>query len=136
MQPEQITLIETSFAKVVPIADAAAGLLYGRLFELDPSLRPLFKGDMEEQGRKLMRMIGIVVTNLTRLETIIVALRRMGEKHATYGVREQHYGTVAQALLWTLAQGLGEHWNPALEEAWTAAYTTLSGVMIEAARAA
>lgn len=136
MTPEQVKLVQESFAKVEPIADTAAGLFYGRLFELDPSLRPMFTGDMDEQGRKLMRMISIVVNNLTRLDTIVVAIKRLGEKHVGYGVRDEHYGTVAQALLWTLGQGLGEHWNPAVEEAWTVAYTTLAGVMQAAAQEA
>lgn len=136
MTPEQVQLVQTSFAKVEPIAETAAGLFYTRLFELDPSLRPMFTGDMDEQGRKLMRMIGIVVNNLTRLETIVVAITRLGEKHATYGVKDQDYATVAEALLWTLEKGLGADWNPTLAEAWTVAYTTLAGVMQDAARAA
>lgn len=134
MTPEQIHLVQNSFAKVEPIAETAAGLFYGRLFELDPSLRLMFTGDMEEQGRKLMRMISIVVNNLTRLETIVVAITRLGEKHVAYGVQEHHYTTVAEALLWTLEKGLSEHWNASVKEAWTVAYTTLAGVMIEAGK--
>jgi len=136
MTPEQVRLVQSTFAQVEPIAETAADLFYTRLFTLDPSLRPMFTGDMEEQGRKLMRMIGIVVNNLTRLETILIAITRLGQKHVTYGVQDQHYDTVAQALLWTLEQGLGDSWNPETQEAWTVAYTTLAGVMRDAAAAA
>lgn len=134
MTPHQIDLVQTSFAKIAPIAETAADLFYTRLFEVDPSLRPLFTGDMTEQGRKLMRMISIVVTNLTRLESVAAAVANLGRKHATWGVTEAHYGTVAGALLWTLEQGLGEHWDDEVRDAWVAAYTILSGVMIDAAR--
>lgn len=132
MTPDQVQLVQDSFAKVEPIADDAAALFYGRLFELDPSLRPLFQGDLTEQGRKLMRMIGIVVNNLTRLHGVMAAITNLGRKHVEYGVRPQHYDTVAQALLWTLERGLGAHWNAELKEAWTTAYGTLAGAMIEA----
>lgn len=136
MTPEQVRLVQTTFAQVEPIAETAADLFYTRLFALDPSLRPMFTGDMTEQGQKLMRMIGIVVNNLTRLETILVAITRLGQKHVTYGVQDQHYDTVASALLWTLEQGLGDSWNAEVAEAWTVAYTTLAGVMRDAASAA
>lgn len=136
MTPEQVRLVQSTFAQVEPIAETAADLFYTRLFALDPSLRPMFTGDMTEQGQKLMRMIGIVVNNLTRLETILVAITRLGQKHVTYGVQDQHYDTVAAALLWTLEQGLGDSWNAEVAEAWTVAYTTLAGVMKDAASAA
>ena len=90
-----------------PIADTAAELFYGKLFSLDPSLKPLFKGDIKQQGRKLMSMIGTAVSGLTRLEQIVPAVQALGVRHAGYGVQPAHYGTVATALLWTLEQGLG-----------------------------
>jgi hemoglobin-like flavoprotein len=133
MTPENQRLVRGSFAKVAPIAPAAAAMFYDRLFALDPSLRPLFKGDMQEQGRKLMAMIGTAVANLDRLETILPAVQDLGRRHATYGVQPAHYDTVATALLWTLEQGLGPDFTPATRDAWVEAYTTLAGVMIEAA---
>lgn len=136
MTPHQIELVQESFAKVAPISETAASLFYGKLFELDPSLRPMFTGDIEEQGRKLMRMLSIVVNNLTRLDGIIAAVKRLGEKHVGYGVKDAHYATVATALLWTLEQGLGDAFTPEVKEAWVEAYTLLSGVMMDAARSA
>src|SRR3978361_1919263 len=112
MTPENQTLVRESFAKVVPIAPQAAALFYDRLFSLDPSLRPLFKGDMNEQGRKLMAMIGTAVANLGQLDRIVPAVQGLGRKHVTYGVRPDHYDTVGAALLWTLGQGLGDAFTP------------------------
>lgn len=133
MTPEQIALVQESFKKVVPIKDAAAGMFYDRLFTLDPSLIPLFKGDMAEQGRKLMAMLGTAVTGLTKLESIVPALEALGQRHGEYGVQSSHYGTVAEALLWTLEQGLGDAFTDDVREAWVAAYGILSSTMIAAA---
>ena len=88
MTPEAQRLVRESFAKVAPIAPAAAAMFYDRLFELDPALRPLFKGDMAEQGRKLMSMIGVAVANLGKLDVILPAVRDLGRRHAGYGVRQ------------------------------------------------
>lgn len=133
---EQISMIRDSWEKVVPIADQAAALFYGRLFELDPALRPMFKGDMTEQGKKLMQMIGVAVDNLDKLDEIVPAIQEMGVRHLGYGVKNSHYDTVGEALLWTLGQGLGDAFTPQLKMAWTDVYTLLAGTMKDAAREA
>lgn len=129
MTPEQIALVQGTWAKVVPIKDTAAELFYGRLFELDPSLRALFKGDMKEQGRKLMAMINVAVAALDKLDTIVPAVKDLGRRHSGYGVKPQDYGTVATALLWTLEKGLGDAFTPAVKEAWTGTYMVLAQTM-------
>lgn len=129
MSPTQIDLVQTTFADVKPIAATAAELFYGRLFTLDPALRPLFKGDMQRQGELLMTMIGAAVRGLSNLEALAPVVRQMGARHAGYGVRAEHYQTVGAALLWTLEQGLGPKFTPAVREAWAAAYELLAEVM-------
>jgi hemoglobin-like flavoprotein len=129
MNIQQIALVQASFAQVAPIADQAAVLFYGRLFELDPSLRPLFRGDMSEQRRKLMTMLTVVVNGLTRLEALVPAVQGLGRRHAAYGIAGSHFDTVGAALLWTLGQGLGEAFTSEVEAAWTAAYTVLAQTM-------
>ena len=135
MTPTQVGLIRESWAAVEPIADAAAGLFYGQLFELDPTLERLFRGtDMARQRQVLMGTLAVVVKTLDRIEELLPAVEALGRRHAGYGVRESHYATVGAALLWTLEQGLGEAFTPAVREAWTAAYGTLASVRIEAAK--
>jgi hemoglobin-like flavoprotein len=136
MTPKQIELVQGSWNKVLPIADTAAELFYGKLFSLDPSLKPLFKGDIKEQGRKLMSMIGTAVNGLTRLDEIVPAVQALGVRHANYGVKPAHYGTVAAALLWTLEKGLGEAFTPEMKESWVGAYTVLAKTMQDAAATA
>jgi hemoglobin-like flavoprotein len=129
MNSEQIEIVQASFTQVQPIAVDAARLFYSRLFEIDPSLRPMFRGDMDEQGRKLMQMIGVAVGSLRRLEQVLPAVEDLGRRHAGYGVRDEHYATVAAALLWTLEQGLGEAFTPEVRDAWAAMYELVSSAM-------
>jgi hemoglobin-like flavoprotein len=130
MTPDQIALVQDSFKKVVPIADVAADLFYGRLFEIAPEVKPMFRGDIKEQGRKLMATLGVVVTGLTKLETVLPAASALAKKHVDYGVKAEDYTPVGAALLWTLEKGLGDAWTPELAGAWGTAYGTLSNFMI------
>lgn len=134
MTPAQISLVETSFAMVAPLATPAAAAFYERLFELDPALRPLFRNaDLVVQGRKLMQAIGFVATNLRVPDQLLPAVIALGERHGTYGVQPAHYDTVATALLDVLQDGLGAAFTPELREAWAAAYALLAETMIAAA---
>jgi hemoglobin-like flavoprotein len=136
MNENQIQLVQESFEQVKPIADVAADLFYGRLFELDPNLRPLFKGNLSEQKQKLVATLAFAVAGLNRPEKILPTVRQLGTRHAGYGVQEGHYQTVGAALLWTLGQGLGEHFTPQVEEAWTAVYSLLAQTMQEGSNGA
>jgi hemoglobin-like flavoprotein len=136
MTPTEIAHVRESFALVRPIAATAAALFYGRLFALDPALRPLFRRDMEEQGRMLMQVIGVAVASLDRIETLVPTLKDMGRRHAGYGVQDSHYDTVGAALLWTLEQGLDDAFTPPVREAWTTVYGLLAQTMQSGALAA
>ena len=134
MTPTDVDLIRSSWTGVEPIADTAAGLFYDRLFALDPAIERLFRRtDMAGQRKILMQTLTVVVKSLDKLDQIVPAVQALGRRHAGYGVREPHYATVGEALLWTLEQGLGEAFTSDVRAAWTTAYTTLATVMIEAA---
>ena len=133
MTPRQIELVQSSFAKVVPISDQAAAMFYARLFELAPGVRALFKGDMVEQGRKLMAMLGSVARLLNKLDDLVPVAQRLAERHVAYGAEPAHYAVVGAALIDTLDKGLGAEFTPEVREAWETAYGTLSKVMIAAA---
>src|SRR5262249_28238363 len=121
MDAAQIAVVQSTFDKVRPLSDTTAEMFYTRLFELDSSVQALFKGDMKAQGRKLMHMIGLAVSGLNRLETLVPAVQDLGTRHVDYGVKHEHYDTVGAALLWTLEQGLGEDFTPEVKEAWAEA---------------
>jgi len=130
MTPDQITLVQSSLPSILAIREAAAALFYDRLFEIDPTTRPLFSGiDMSQQGTKLMAAIAMVVGSLRRLETVERDIQKLAQRHVTYGVTSSHYESVGAALLWTLEKGLGSAFTPELRAAWTAAYGTLSHAM-------
>ena len=136
MTPAQIQLVQSSFAKVLPIAQVAADLFYARLFEIDPSLKPLFKGDLKRQGQMLMSMIASAVRGLSNPDGLIPVLRSLGQRHAAYGVTDAHYATVATALIWTFEQGMGADFAPQVREAWVAAYELMADTMMQSAREA
>lgn len=136
MTPEQISLVQESWAKVTPIAETAARLFYDRLFEIAPEVKPYFKGDIKEQGPKLMAMINTAIIALTDLDSIVPAIQAMGKRHAGYGVKPEDYDSVGEALIWTLQQGLGDLFTAETEAAWTTVYGLLATTMKDAAYAA
>ncbi len=136
MTQDDVVLVQTSFQKVVPIADTAADLFYDRLFAIAPDVRAMFPDDMKDQKKKLIAMLATAVNNLHRVDTIVPAVEDLGKRHLAYGVSPQHYEPVGAALLWTLEQGLGDDFTPPLKAAWTEAYLTLAGVMQAAAATA
>ena len=133
MTESDIRLVRASFAKVVPIAPAAAALFYARLFELAPATRPLFRGDLQEQGTKLMAMLATVVASLDRLDDLVPVAQQLARRHLGYGAQPAHYRVVGEALVDTLAKGLGDDFDAETRAAWLAAYDALSSVMIAAA---
>jgi hemoglobin-like flavoprotein len=136
MTPNQIDLVQRSWAQVAPMEEAAVLMCYDRLFFMDPSLRMLFRGDLKQQSRKVFAMISFIVSGLTRLQETMPLVQAMGRRHAGYGVRDEHYDTVGAALLWTLEQGLGSAFTLAVREAWTAALGGLASTMKDAAKMA
>jgi|GEM_PF-286614 len=135
MTPKQISLVQETWAKVKPIAPQAADIFYNTLFEMDPSLKPLFKNNMTEQGNKLMTMLDTAVKLLNSPDKLIPAVEKLGVRHVDYGVTAAHYDTVGAALLKTLEAGLGDAFTPTVKKAWTAVYTVLAKTMITAADA-
>ena len=134
MTPEQKTLVQDTFALVVPIAEDAAALFYDRLFQLDPGLRGLFHTDMRDQGRKLMQMLAIAVNSLDDLQKLVPALHALGRRHVAYGVTARSFEVVGEALLWTLEQGLGPSFTVEVRDAWAAVYQIVADTMLDGMR--
>lgn len=134
MSPETIALVQASWQKVAAISDQAGPLFYQNLFNHDPSVKTLFKGDIIAQSHRLMEMIGIAVSNLDSIETLIPVLQNLARRHVSYGVQESHYQSVGYALIQTLAQGLGDDFTYELREAWLEVYTLIAHVMITATK--
>lgn len=131
--PDEVSLVQSSWAKVAPMSDAAADLFYGKLFELDPSLKQLFPADMAEQKKKLMQTLAFCVNGLNDLGEIVPAVTSLGKRHVDYKVRDDHYPTVGAALLWTLGEGLGDDFTEQAKAAWAKVYGVLSSTMQTAA---
>lgn len=137
MSPDQKALVQETWHQIAPIADTAASLFYGRLFVIDPSTRPLFAGvDLEKQRQKLIHVLNVVVGALDRIEELVPTIADLGRRHVGYGVRDAHYDSVGEALLWTLEQGLGHAWTAEVKAACAAAYANTAGSGFVAAPAA
>lgn len=133
MTPEQVMLVKRSWEQVLEIQHQAAALFYQRLITIAPDVRPMFTRDLAAQGSMLMATLNAVVSSLDRLEPMLPAVRNLARRHVPWGVKPEHYDAVGEALLWTLAEGLGPAFTAPVCRAWTAAYATLATVMKEAA---
>jgi hemoglobin-like flavoprotein len=115
-------------------SDQVAALFYERLFALDPSLKTLFKGDFQEQRRKLMHMFSLLIARLDNLSAIVPLLQNLGRNHAaSYGVMQEHYDEVGKALLWALEKQLQKRFTPEVKAAWTDVYQLIATIAVEAA---
>jgi hemoglobin-like flavoprotein len=132
----QKTLVQATFSAIAPLADDVALMFYSRLFEIDPSLRRMFREDMAEQRKKLMQMLTAAVKGLDHLEQLVPAVQELGRRHAIYGVRDFHYETVGAALLWTLQKTLGTSFTADARQAWATVYGLLATTMKRAAHEA
>jgi hemoglobin-like flavoprotein len=135
LTPRQKAVVEDTFLAVAPQAEAAAMMFYLRLFKIAPALRPLFRRPLDEQGRKLMQTLTLAVSSLNRLEDLQEPLARLGARHAGYGVRDEHYAVVGEALLWTLREALGTRFDKFAHEAWAALFHAVAGMMREGVEA-
>lgn len=133
MTPNEIACVKAGWAKLIPIAEQAASLFYSRLFATHPELRLLFKGDMDEQGRRIMGMIHSTVMALDDPAAMAPRLRASGARHASYGVKREDYDKMGDALLWTLEQLLGQDFTPESRAAWVSVYQDLARTMREGA---
>jgi hemoglobin-like flavoprotein len=134
MTNQQIDHVKSTWGMVASLdTEMVGGLFYNRLFEIAPQIRGMFRAPIPEQSKKLLTMIGYVINKLDKLDDIIDEVAKLAQRHVQYGVKAEHYGIVAEALLWTLEKGLGEHWTDEVKESWVLCYTTLAGAMIAAA---
>jgi hemoglobin-like flavoprotein len=133
MTPEQIKIIKLTFAQAMNNKDTVGKMFYDRLFEIAPDTRLMFTGDMEAQSRKLMDTLALAVGMLRDMPTLVATLEALAKRHVDYGVRDEHYDTVGQALLWTLERGLGDAFTPEARIAWTELYAAVAQIMRKAA---
>lgn len=133
MTQKQIELVKSTWTIVSAIDPlVVGGLFYNRLFEVEPSVKSLFRESIAERSKTLIATLAYIVAKLDKLEDIIGEVRKLAQRHTVYGVKPEHYIIAGDILIWTLEQGLGENWNKEVKEAWIECYTILSDAMIEA----
>ena len=129
LKPYQRQVVRETFEMVRDQAGPVSLLFYGKLFELAPETRRLFKNDLAAQGKKLMATLEVVVDSLDRFDALRERVRELGRQHAEYGVKPGHYDTVMAALNWTFAHALGPDFDVAAREAWRIILTDISDMM-------
>lgn len=133
MSPDRIALVQRSWRELKPDADMVAATFYGRLFAIEPTLRPLFRHDLKAQGGKLMAALDFVVEGLPDLPARLAAVQALARRHVGYGVQPADYDRVGEALLWTLCQGLGADAGDERIAAWAEAFGAVATAMKAAA---
>ena len=135
MTEEQILLIKKSWSFFREIDPVLIGdIFYSKLFLNNPQLKVLFQTSREEQARKLIDMLSVIVSHLDNPDELTDEIKQLAVRHVQYGVKESHYKAVGTALIWTLQQGLGRDWNKDIKDAWQACFDSLATTMIEASR--
>jgi nitric oxide dioxygenase len=134
MSPEQVQIIKLTFAQAMSSKDKVGRMFYDRLFEIAPETRPMFKGDIDAQSRKLMDTLALAIGMLRDMPTLVITLQSLAKRHVAYGVRDEHYETVGAALLWTLEKGLGSAFTPEARTAWATLYGAVAKIMRDAVK--
>lgn len=134
MNSSDIALVKASFGRLVPVADQLIPLFFARLFELDPQLRAVVAGNMMEQGRKLMSVVGQTIEALERPQAIVAILHPLSARPLGPGTKEEHYFIIGTACLWTLEKALGPEFTPAVRTAWMTVFTYVIHTLIQAQR--
>src|SRR5262249_13823624 len=127
----ETALVKRSFDRIWPVAGETADRFYRRLFEISPHLRPMFRDDLREQGRKFIGTLAVLVGHLEDNDQLLSVAGTLGRQHAQFGVQPTHYPLVGAALLWALDRALGVDWTLETEAAWQNAFEIVSAHMIE-----
>lgn len=134
MTPEQKALVKSTWRSVSLFSDRAADIFYDKLFELDGSLRVIFKNDLGEQKRKLIQSLGFVVSNLNSPATLLPVMQHFGRRHTIYGAQPTLVASASEAFLFMLKQGLGSQFTSEVQGAWSALLQYLLNIILDAAR--
>lgn len=131
MTPDDIALVRASWTRLQPETEQIGVALYERLFADHPDVRHLFKGEMDEQAQKLTRMIERAINALDDLPSLDRVIKMMGARHSGYGVEDEDYPKLRDALLVALDDQLGKEFTPETRDAWIKVYGELSELMME-----
>jgi hemoglobin-like flavoprotein len=132
MTPEQVQIVRLTFAQAMDRKLEVGRIFYDRLFAIAPETRALFKNDIEEQSRKLMDTLALAIGSLRDTPTLVSMLQGLAQRHVRYGVRDEHYDKVGEALLWTLEKAFGAAFTPDVRNAWATLYGVVATTMRKA----
>jgi len=130
---QEIEAVQRTFEMIIPIADTFALMFYNRFFNKEKEARQLFQSDMSGQREKVMEMLALAVRSLDVPEEIIQELGALGLRHVTYRVQPGHYTSMNEAIIWALAESLGDQFTDSMRQAWEKALAAMTNIMLAAA---
>jgi hemoglobin-like flavoprotein/class 3 adenylate cyclase len=135
VKPDAVLIVQSTFERVAPSADAFARMFYDRLFDESADVAALFEHvDMPVQRKMLMDVLAVAVRGLDRIESVVPILQELGRRHAGYGARTAHYKLVGEALVWSLRSFFKDDFTPEVELAWIEIYGIIAKTMIDATK--
>lgn len=128
---EDIARVRNSFDMVFANSNDMMTAFYDRIFELAPDVRPMFPDDLGNLKQDFISKLAVLVGSLDPKTGLLGGAEILGRNHQHYGAKPEHYPVVGEALLWSLARGLGSHWTDEMEQAWRKVYDLVAQRMIE-----
>jgi len=126
-----VQTLEASFKLLAPRAEELVETFYKELFKQHPAVIPMFKNiSVEEQQKKLLAAIKLVIENVRKPEVLGGALKGLGSKHQGYGAAPEHYQAVATTLIGVMKDMAGTAWTNQIQTAWEHALNTIAEVML------
>lgn len=108
---------------------------YSNMFAEHPELTNLFNMSNQASGiqqQSLASAVFAYAANIDNAAALGPVVSRIVQKHASVGIRAEHYPIVGRHLLGAIKQVLGDAATPALLSAWDEAYSELASVLINA----
>ena len=98
---------------------------YHRLFDMHPSVRPLFKNGLVTQGKFLVKMISMLLGSIDDEQAFDESLYKLVVTHNARGVKASEYGMVGEVLFYTLRKCLGPAYSVDVSKAWIKVFSRM-----------
>jgi len=131
-----IDLLEQSFNEMAPNAETLVSRFYEELFKRFPAVQDLFKNtSMDEQRKKLLSAIKLVVSNIRNPQALKESLTNLGKRHNEYGAKPEHFQAVKSTLLDVMQEISGATWTMARKQTWDNALQYVASTMLSGYKA-
>ena len=107
-----------------------SNVFYGRLFDVNPEAKKLFRDNNETKARALGNIISTGLRQIWDRANFSKILHGIAVSHCKLGVKAIQYGLVGDVLLWSFAYTMKNMWDQDLRTSWIAVYSGMLRVVI------